>query len=84
MISAEEEDISGSYRILLGELKKYNPELLAKERLLAITKCDLVDKERRKQISRHLPKKIAHYFISSFSGEGLQELKDGLWTSLNG
>ncbi len=83
MVSAEEEDISGSYRILLGELEKYNPELLAKERILAVTKCDTADEEQRKKIMRRLPKKIPHFLISSVTGEGLQELKDGLWDALN-
>ena len=83
MVSAEEEDISGSYRTLLEELKKYNPELLAKERLLAITKCDLADGERRRQIIRRLPRKVPHCLISSVTGEGLEDLKNGLWSALN-
>ena len=83
MVSAEEEDIAGSYKVLLGELKKYNPELLVKERLLAVTKCDLADPERRKQIVRRLPKKVPHFLMSSVTGEGLEELKNGLWEALN-
>lgn len=83
MVSCEEEDIAGTYRILLGELEKYNPELLAKDRILAVTKCDLLGEEDRKKLVRCLPKKVPHYLISSVMGEGLGELKDGLWKALN-
>ena len=83
MVSAEEESISQSYRILLHELEKYNPELLAKERILAVTKCDLIDDEQRKKVLRRLPKKIPYFLISSVTGDGLPELKDGLWDALN-
>lgn len=82
MVSAEDENISEQYRILLKELEKYNPELLAKERILAVTKCDVIDEEQRKRIMRRLPKKIPHYLISSVTGEGLDDLKDGLWDAL--
>jgi len=82
MVSAEEEDILGTYRILLGELKAYNPELLDKERVLAITKTDLADEDRIKEISKHLPKKIPHVFISSMTQTGLRELKEELWKAL--
>src|SRR5574344_1815141 len=82
MISVEEDDIAASYKTLLNELKLYNPELLAKERVLAITKCDLIDKELEKAIAPHLPRKIPHVFISSSTGEGLDELKNALWQSL--
>ncbi len=83
MVSAEEEDIAGAYKVLLGELKQYNPELLAKDRILAVTKCDLVGEDKRKEIVRRLPRKIPHFLISSVSGEGLDALKDGLWKALN-
>lgn len=83
MVSAEEENVSESYKVLLSELKKYNPELLAKDRILAVTKCDLIDEERRKAIKRHLPRKIPCFMISSVVGEGLDELKDGLWNALS-
>ena len=72
-----------SYKILLKELKEYNPELLAKDRVLAVTKCDLADDEKRKNIRRHLPKSVPAVMISSVSGEGLQELKTLLWDTLN-
>ena len=84
MVSAEEEDISRSYEVLLNELKEYNPQLLAKERVLAVTKCDLADEERIKEIRKTLPKGIPAQLISSVSGKGLQELKDLLWKALNG
>lgn len=82
MISCEEDDIAGSYRTLLKELEEYNPELLSKQRVLAITKCDLIDEEIQKAIRPHLPRKIPHVFISSASGEGLDKLKDELWQAL--
>ena len=54
MVSAEEENINASYKVLLKELKEYNPELLAKDRVLAVTKCDLADEEGRKNIKKQL------------------------------
>ncbi|MCQ2174312.1 MAG: GTPase ObgE [Bacteroidales bacterium] len=83
MVSAEENDIGAGYRTLLNELKLYNPELLAKDRVLAVTKCDLIDKEMESELEKLLPKKIPHVFISSVTGEGLDELKDILWKSLS-
>ena len=82
MVSIEEEDILTSYNTLLRELKLYNPELLTKQRVLAITKCDLADKEYEKMVEPHLPRKIPHVFISSSTGKGLSELKDVLWKAL--
>ena len=82
MVSVEEEDIAAAYKTLLAELKLYNPELLTKQRVLAITKCDLIDEELEKMIKPHLPRKIPCVFISSSTGEGLQQLKDTLWKAL--
>ncbi|MBR5396529.1 MAG: GTPase ObgE [Bacteroidales bacterium] len=82
MVSAEENDISASYETLLNELREYNPELLDKGRVLAVTKCDLIDKDIEKELAPTLPKGIPHVFISSVSGEGLKELKDMLWDAL--
>ncbi len=82
MVSAEEDDITAGYQTLLNELQEYNPELLDKERVLAITKCDLIDKKIESEIEPTLPKGIPHIFISSVSGEGLKELKDMLWSAL--
>lgn len=83
MVSAEEDDIKASYETLLNELKEYNPELLDKDRVLAITKCDLIDKDIEKEIEPTLPKGIPHVFISSVSGEGIKDLKDMLWSALH-
>jgi GTP-binding protein len=60
----------------------YNPELLDKKRVLAVTKCDLIDDEIKKSIKNHLPK-IPTVFISSVVGQGIDELKDLLWNSIN-
>lgn len=83
MISAEEDDIKACYKTLLKELELYNPELLDKDRVLAITKCDLIDKEIESQITPSLPKDLPAVFISSVSGEGLNELKEKLWEALH-
>ena len=83
MVSAEEDDIAAGYRTLLHELEQFNPELLVKERVLAVTKCDLIDKDLEREMEPHLPKGIPHVFISSVSGEGLKELKEALWKALH-
>ena len=82
MVSVEEDDILGAYKTLLNELKLYNPELLTKQRVLAITKCDLIDKSIEKEIAPHLPRKIPHVFISSSTSQGIEELKNVLWKAL--
>ncbi|MBO4604995.1 MAG: GTPase ObgE [Bacteroidales bacterium] len=83
MISALEEDIPGAYKTLLNELEMYNPELLDKDRVLAITKCDLIDRDIEKDLEKSLPKDLPHVFISSLTQEGLKELKDALWQALH-
>ena len=83
MVSAEEDDIAAGYRTLLHELEQFNPELLVKERVLAITKCDLIDPEIEQELLPQLPEGIPHVFISSVSGEGLKELKEELWKALH-
>lgn len=83
MISADSESIAKEYDILLNELTMYNPELLDKPRVLAITKCDLIDNELREMLLPEIPKKIPHIFISSVAQIGLMELKDLLWETLN-
>ena len=83
MVSAEEENIQKGYEILLNELEMFNPELLDKERVLAVTKCDLIDAKAEKKIKKTLPADIPTVFISSVSGENLNELKDELWKALN-
>ena len=82
MVSVEEDDVAAAYRTLLSELKLYNPELLTKQRVLAITKCDLIDKDIEKEIRPHLPRKVPCVFISSATGEGIAKLKDILWEAL--
>src|SRR5574344_449151 len=83
MIPADSNDIKQEYKILLNELKQYNPELLDKERVLAISKSDMQDEELMKEIKRTLPRKIPHIFISSVTGKGIVQLKDMLWEMLN-
>lgn len=82
MVSVEEENIADGYRTLLNELKLYNPELLTKQRVLAITKCDLIDKEIEEQMRPSIPESVPYVFISSSTGEGLDKLKDALWKAL--
>ena len=83
MVSALEEDIAATYKTLLNELEMYNPELLDKERVLAITKCDLIDSDIEKDLEKNLPKGIPHVFISSIAQKGLKERKDLLWEALH-
>jgi GTP-binding protein len=83
MISADSKDIKAEYKILLKELKKYNPELLDKKRVLAITKSDLLDDELIKLLKKELPKNVPHIFISSIIQQNITELKDLLWQELN-
>ena len=83
LIPADSNDIAEEYGILLGELEKYNPELLHKQRLLAVSKCDMLDNVLKEQLAPTLPKGIKTVFISSLTGEGLKQLKDMLWKALN-
>ena len=85
MLPSDSDDIVNSYNILLKELKKYNPEMLDKSRLIAITKSDLLDDELREEIGLEIGKKIKEefIFISSISNVGLVELKDKIWEMLN-
>lgn len=82
MVSCEKLEIAKEYHILLDELKKYNPELLDKQRLLAVTKCDMLDEAMIKQLKRHLPKGIEAVFISAVTGMGINELKDRLMAKI--
>ncbi|HRO74804.1 MAG TPA: GTPase ObgE [Crocinitomicaceae bacterium] len=83
MIPADAEDIIKEYDILLSELGEYNPELLDKKRILAITKSDMLDDVMIEQMKEFLPKNIQTLFISSVAQKGLDELKDVLWKELN-
>ncbi|MFV0249226.1 MAG: GTPase ObgE [Tenacibaculum sp.] len=82
LIAADSTDVKKEYQILLEELKKHNPELLDKECLLAISKCDLLDEELKEELEQDLPKDIDTVFISSIARLGLTELKDKLWQKL--
>jgi len=83
MIPCDAKNIGEEYKILLNELKQYNPELLDKSRVLAITKCDMLDKDLIKEMKKEIPKSMKTVFISSVSGMGIEELKDVLWETLN-
>ena len=82
MVPADSEDIHAEYKILLNELRQYNPELLDKKRLLAISKCDYIDRELMGEMEQDLPD-IPYVFISSVTGQGITELKDMIWRALN-
>ena len=86
MVPVDTPDIKGEYDILVNELTKYNPEMLDKERLLVISKCDMLDDELKAELKIQLDKEfkgIPYLFISSVAQQGLQELKDKLWKMLN-
>ncbi len=82
LIPADSKNILSEYQVLLGELEKFNPELLHKKRILAISKCDLLDEELIKEMRQELPQ-IPVVFISSFAKTGLNRLKTVLWDELN-
>jgi GTP-binding protein len=87
LVPADSQSISKEYKILLNELEQFNPELLDKQRVLAISKTDLLDDELLKLVKKTLPKKVPYVFISSHTELGLVELKDklmGILTELNG
>ncbi len=83
LIPADSDDINKEYEILLNELKKHNPELLDKQRLLAISKSDMLDDELKEEIKKEMPDGVPFLFFSSIAQIGLQELKDQLWKMLN-
>ena len=83
MIPADCDDIQKEHDILLNELQQYNPELVDKQRILAITKCDMLDDELMEEIKKLVPKDIQTVFISSLTGLGIMELKDLIWTEIN-
>ena len=82
LIPATSESIKKEYKILLHELEQFNPELLDKKRVLAITKCDLLDSESLKKLKKKVPE-MPHIFISAVTQNGITELKDLLWKELN-
>jgi GTP-binding protein len=75
--------IKEEYEILMKELIAYNPELMDKPKLLAITKSDVLDAELQAEMEKDLPKNIPHVFISSVAQKGIQELKDLIWKAIN-
>ncbi len=84
MVPGDTDDIKREYETLLNEVATYNPQLMEKKRVLAVTKCDLLDEELMEMLSLSLPQDLPHVFISSVVGTGLTELKDLLWKELNG
>ena len=82
MVPGDTDDIRKEYEVLLNELAKFNPEMLDKHRVLAITKSDLLDEELIGMLSDNLPD-VPHVFISAVAGRGIAELKDILWKELN-
>jgi GTP-binding protein len=83
MVPADSDDIKKEFEVLMNELNLYNPELLHKDKLLAITKSDMLDDELTEEIRLELPEAIPHIFISSIAQIGLVELKDLIWNTLN-
>ena len=83
MVPGDTDDIKKEYEVLLNELNNFNPELNDKHRVLAITKCDLLDDELIEMLRETLPTDLPAVFISAVTGQGLPELKDILWRELN-
>jgi GTP-binding protein len=83
MVPADADDITAQYNILLRELELYNPELMFKDRILAVTKSDLLDDELEAALKPTLPQGVPSIFISSVSGKGIMALKDLIWATLN-
>lgn len=83
LVPADADDINREYEILLHELREFNPDLDIKNRVLAISKSDMLDDELRDEIAATLPQDVPHLFISAVTGQGLTELKDILWREIN-
>jgi len=83
MVAADSEDINTEYQTLLQELRLYNPSLLDKSRILAISKSDLVTPEERSELISSIPDSIPHMFISAITQEGIEQLKDSIWKLIN-
>ena len=82
LLPADSNDHKKEFDILVNELKEYNPELLHKQFIIAVSKSDMLDDELKNAIKKELPKNIPHVFISSVTQQGLSELKDVLWKAL--
>jgi GTP-binding protein len=83
MVPADAKDLRSEYEVLLNELRKYNPELLDKKRILAITKSDMLDEELVDAMKHELPEDVSSVFISAVTGKGITELKDLIWKNLH-
>ena len=83
MVPGDTDDIKKEYEILLNELQQFNPEMLDKQRVLAVTKCDLLDEELIDMLRDTLPDDLPVVFISAVTGYGLNDLKDILWAEMN-
>ncbi len=83
LVPADAKDIGKEYEVLLSELKKYNPELLDKKRILAISKSDLLDEELMEAVRKEIPTELPTVFISSAANQGITELKDLIWKNLH-
>jgi GTP-binding protein len=83
LIPADSKDHKQEFDILHKELEEYNPEMLQKDFVIAVSKSDMLDDELKAAIEKELPKKVPHIFISSVTGQGLSQLKDMLWQTLN-
>ena len=83
MVPADADDITAAYHVLLNELQQFNPQLMNKERILAISKSDMLDDELIEEIEKTLPPDIPHVFISAVTGYGIDKLKDILWSAIN-
>jgi GTP-binding protein len=82
MVPADADDIAKEYEILLEELRRFNPQLMDKQRVLAISKSDMLDQELIDEIEPTLPTDLPHVFISAVTGDGLMALKDALWAAI--
>lgn len=82
LVPADADDIRGEYEVLLRELERFNPQLMDKQRVLAVSKSDMLDDELMEEIAAQLPDDVPHLFISAVTGYGLTELKDLLWKAI--
>ncbi len=83
MVPADADDIAEQYRVLLNELEQFNPQLVDKPRVLAVSKSDMLDDELREELAKTLPEGVPAVFISAVTGQGITELKDMLWRAIN-
>ena len=83
LVPGDAADIAEAYRVLLRELEQYNPELLEKDRILSISKCDILDHELREEVTAELGE-LDHHYFSAVTGEGLDRLKDLIWQAIAG